>query len=966
MSDIIDINVYETSEDVTINVTESVIEVNINQVSSGSIGAWGSIIGDIEDQTDLQNALDLKVDKVAGKELSENDFTDILKTKLDGISPGAEVNVNADWNSVSGDSEILNKPTIPSIAGLATVTYVDNQDALKEDDLGNPLVDGYVLSSTIAGVRSWVEQSGGGGGGTWGTITGTLSDQTDLQNALDNKVDKVVGKELSTNDFTDALETKLNGIEAGAEVNVNADWNAISGDAQILNKPAIPTNTSDLTNDGADGVNPFITALDITVDSVNGQTGVVVLDADDIDDTLTTNKFVTAADLTILSNTSGVNTGDQDLTGLVPYTGATSDVNLGEFGLQTGNIEFDLTPTAAPTTVGSMVWNDQAGTVDLKLKGGNVTLQIGQETVARVVNKTATNITLLEANYQVVRITGAQGGRPKVDLALADNDLNSTTTLGIVTETILNNEEGFITTSGQVQQINTTGSLQGETWADGDIIYLSGTVAGRLTNIKPAAPIHTVIMGIVEYAHITQGKIFVKVDNGYELEELHNVSAIAPNNNEVLTYDTASLLWKPKTVSTALGYTPVNETRLINTTSPLLGGGDLSADRTLSIQQATSLQSGYLSSADWSTFNNKQNALTNPITGTGTTNKIPKFTGSTALGDSQIFDNGSAVGIGTTTPGMSPNNSLLGFVLGSNIQARTAVPQLAFSSNIDGDWYAPTYKANGFAAQILIDPANMSGNQNGINFNVATTGTAGSAITWSRAMTVIANGNLGLAITTPTEKLHVVGNGLFSGNVRASNVGIGAAANLASYLNVIANTASVGQLYLPPSAVDYTGTLSGMLWNNASEWKFYDGVLSSVNRLLKLNGNTVLANANALNVVTSTGTGGNLGTLKAEVAFSRFATAVSYTILLTDVGFGWVIGVTDTAAARTITLPLANAVPAGWQTTIKDESGGALTNNITIARAGSDTIDGATSNAINLNYGSRTLYSDGVSKWFTI
>jgi len=76
--------------------------------------------------------------------------------------------------------------------------------------------------------------------------------------------------------------------------------------------------------------------------------------------------------------------------------------------------------------------------------------------------------------------------------------------------------------------------------------------------------------------------------------------------------------------------------------------------------------------------------------------------------------------------------------------------------------------------------------------------------------------------------------------------------------------------------------------------------------------------------------------------------------------------VTSTAAARTITLPLANAVPAGWQTTVKDESGGALTNNITIARAGADTIDGATSNVINLNYGSRTVYSDGVSKWFII
>lgn len=292
--------------------------------------------------------------------------------------------------------------------------------------------------------------------------------------------DVIIG--VSDNNFTDALETKLNGIAAGAEVNVNSDWNATSGDAQILNKPS--------------------------------------------------------------------------LSGYVPYTGAYESVNLGEFGLKTGHLGFDLTPTNAPTTVGSLVWNDLAGTLDLKLKGGAVTLQIGQETVARIVNKTSTNITLLEENYQAVRVTGAQGQRPKVDLAQANNDLNSTTTLGLVTETILNNEEGFITTSGQVQNINTTGSLQGETWADGDILYLSGTVAGRITNIKPIAPIHTVIIGFVEYAHAVHGKIFVKVDNGYELDELHNVSAVAPNNNEVLTYDTATSLWKPKTVLTALGYTP--------------------------------------------------------------------------------------------------------------------------------------------------------------------------------------------------------------------------------------------------------------------------------------------------------------------------------------------------------------------------------------------------------------------------
>ena len=68
------------------------------------------------------NLLSGKVDKVTGKGLSANDFTDTLKTKLDGIQDGAEVNVNADWNATSGDAQILNKPTIPSITGLVPYT----------------------------------------------------------------------------------------------------------------------------------------------------------------------------------------------------------------------------------------------------------------------------------------------------------------------------------------------------------------------------------------------------------------------------------------------------------------------------------------------------------------------------------------------------------------------------------------------------------------------------------------------------------------------------------------------------------------------------------------------------------------------------------------------------------------------------------------------------------------------------
>jgi hypothetical protein len=318
-----------------------------------------------------------------------------------------------------------------------------------------------------------------GGGGAVDSVNGqtgeVVLDQDDI-------LDGTTYKQYSLTE-----KNKLAGIQAGAEVNVNADWNAVSGDAQILNKPTIPS-----------------------------------------------------------------------ITNLVPYTGATSDVNLGEFGMLTGNLEFDNTPTNIPTNAGGVYWNETDGTLDLILKGGNVKLQIGQESVIRVVNKTATNINLLEANYQAVRVTGVQGQRLKVDLAQATTDILSAETIGLVTETINNNQEGFITTSGLVRNINTTGSLQGETWADGDILYLSPTVAGRITKVKPSAPNHLVIIGYVIHAHPTQGSIFVKVDNGYELDELHNVKIDTPLNNQSLVYNSTLDIWENKTKT--IQVTPVTIT----------------------------------------------------------------------------------------------------------------------------------------------------------------------------------------------------------------------------------------------------------------------------------------------------------------------------------------------------------------------------------------------------------------------
>ncbi len=198
-------------------------------------------------------------------------------------------------------------------------------------------------------------------------------------------------------------------------------------------------------------------------------------------------------------------------TNKVPYTGATGNVDLGEFELKAGQLSLDTSPTGT-AAVGTTRWNDSIGSSETTLKGGSVILKNGVDLVARVVNKVTPNTTLTKAAYQAVRISGAQGQRLAVALAQANNDTNSADTIGVVTETIATNQEGFIMTVGNLEEINTTGSLQGETWADGDVLYLSPTTAGAITNVKPTgATGHIVVIGYVEYAHAIHGKIYVKV-----------------------------------------------------------------------------------------------------------------------------------------------------------------------------------------------------------------------------------------------------------------------------------------------------------------------------------------------------------------------------------------------------------------------------------------------------------------------
>lgn len=214
--------------------------------------------------------LALKVDKITGKGLSTNDYTteeknklqgissnannyvhppihsaDILvdgttnkvftateKTKLSGIATGAQVNIQSDWNAMSGDAFILNKPTTVSGYGIT--------DAYTKTEVDNKLSTVYKYKGVVA-TSSNLPSTGMVVGDVWNVT------DTNINYAWDGSawdpLGGVVGADVSlATPTTDGLLSasdfvKLSGIATGAELNVNPDWNAVSGDAQILNKP---------------------------------------------------------------------------------------------------------------------------------------------------------------------------------------------------------------------------------------------------------------------------------------------------------------------------------------------------------------------------------------------------------------------------------------------------------------------------------------------------------------------------------------------------------------------------------------------------------------------------------------------------------------------------------------------------------------------------------------------------------
>ena len=432
--------------------------------------------------------------------------------------------VNSDWNAVGGKAEIFNKPTIPSISGLATTTYVDQQDALK--------------------------------------------------------VDKVTGYGLSQNDFTNTLKTKLAGIEAGAQVNVNADWNATTGDAEILNKPTIPSITNlvpytgatldvqlgpqTLSSGGRDETLISPTGLSI-VDDRNGPSQEVTIAPNEI----IVRDITNSQDVRILSN--GIQFFDSTFQQTAfPPTGGTSsqyikgDGTLAPFPSITGggaSVSYYLNGSVSQGTIGGVAYKE-INSVPVIGAGTDFTINANGYIAQFITDVGDPNKLLIPAgnwNFETYFNASSGGGSPRFYIELYKYDGTNFT---LIASNSANPE------------------------------YITGG-----TNVD----LYFSALAIPQTTLLATDRLAVRF---YVIHSGRTITMHTENSNlsQIITTFSTGL--------TALnGLTSQTQNFAVGTSGSDFNISSVTDTHTFNLPTASASNRGALSSTNWSTFNNKQDAL---------------------------------------------------------------------------------------------------------------------------------------------------------------------------------------------------------------------------------------------------------------------------------------------------------------------------------------------------------------------
>jgi hypothetical protein len=215
-----------------------------------------------------------------------------------------------------------------------------------------------------------------------------------------------------------------------------------------------------------------------------------------------------------------------DLTILVPYTGASTDVDLGVNEIKTNNLQLNTSPTVGGFSEGKIYYDVTNKTVSAMIDA-DITMQIGQEELVLCYNNTGVDI----MNGKMVYPTGALGDMPTIALAKADS-VSTYLDIGMTTQIIPNGESGFVTNRGIVHDVDTS------TFTAGHTLYLSPFIAGEITSVEPTDNAHFVVkIGVALLIDPLVGSVYIRQVLNNRLTDLSDVAIEIPVVDQILTYN---------------------------------------------------------------------------------------------------------------------------------------------------------------------------------------------------------------------------------------------------------------------------------------------------------------------------------------------------------------------------------------------------------------------------------------------
>jgi len=313
---------------------------------------------------------------------------------------------------------------------------------------------------------------------------------------------------------------------------------------------------------------------------------------------------------------------------ITSMTGITGGISSPDF------IQFD-TGASVTNAAGRLYWDATQQTLTVGLNA-NIAADVGQTLYAYVTNDESVTIT----KGQPVYMFAAQGDRVSVKLASNTSDTTSAKTLGVCAENIAAGQAGMVLCQGVQDGLNLSA------YNPGDTLYV-GATAGTLTSTKPYAPNHLVYVGVVERANAGNGRLYVRIQNGYELDELHNVSAQNPSNGQTLIYNATTSLWEKNTLTDGTGISITEGAGTITITNS-------APDQTVALTGAgtTSISGTYPNFTI--TSNDQYVGTVTSVAGTGTVNGISLSGTVTSSGNLTLGGTLSNVSLSTQVTGTLP------------------------------------------------------------------------------------------------------------------------------------------------------------------------------------------------------------------------------------------------------------------------------------------------------------------------